>query len=120
MLQDTTVVCPRCELAFPLTETLAQPLLAAERTKIQRENQELTSALKKDEQDLSARQQALDELTRQLDARQNQIDVAVEEKLRAERVVFSKAGAQLSMHPWFRRNAAMNLYLHCSLIMRTG
>jgi len=94
MLQDTTVVCPRCELAFPLTETLAQPLLAAERTKIQRENQELTSALKKHEQDLSARQQALDELTRQLDARQNQIDVAVEEKLRGERVVLSKAAEQ--------------------------
>ena len=91
MLQDTTVVCPRCEFAFPLTETLAQPLLTAERAKIHRENQELTSALKKHEQDLSARQQTLDDLKRQLDARQNEIDVAVEAKLRAERELLSKA-----------------------------
>lgn len=91
MLQDTTVVCPRCELAFPLTETLAQPLLIAERAKIQRETQELTSALKQHEQDLSARQQALDDLKRQLETRQNAIDAAVEKKLRAERELLSKA-----------------------------
>jgi hypothetical protein len=91
MLQDTTVVCPRCELEFPLSETLAQPLLIAERAKIQRETQELTSALKKHEQDLSARQQALDDLARQLETRQNEIDAAVERKLRAERELLSMA-----------------------------
>lgn len=91
MLQDTTVVCPRCELEFPLSETLAQPLLIAERAKIQRETQELTSALKKHEQDLSARQQALDDLKRQLETRQNEIDAAVERKLLAERELLSKA-----------------------------
>lgn len=94
MLQDTTVVCPRCELAFPLTETLAQPLLIAERAKIQRETQELSSALKKHEQDLSARQIALDHVKRQLDVRQNQIDTAVEQRLHAERTLLSKAAEQ--------------------------
>jgi len=103
MLQDTTVVCPRCELAFPLTETLAQPLLIAERAKIQRETQELTSALKKHEQDLSARQLSLDDLKRQLDARQNEIDAAVDEKLQAERGALAKAAEQKAAESYANR-----------------
>ena len=103
MLQDTTVVCPRCELAFPLTETLAQPLLIVERAKIQRETQELSSALKKHEQDLSARQIALDDLKRQLDVRQNQIDAAVEQRLHAERILLSKAAEQKAAESYAQR-----------------
>ena len=91
MLHETTVVCPRCELEFPLSETLAQPLIAAERAKIQRETQERASALKKHEEDLSTRQLALDDLKRQLDARQNEIDAVVERKIQAERDVLAKA-----------------------------
>jgi hypothetical protein len=91
MLHETTVVCPRCELEFPLSETLAQPLIAAERAKIQRETQERASALKKHEEDLSTRQLALDDLKRQLDLRQNEIDAVVERKIQAERDVLAKA-----------------------------
>jgi hypothetical protein len=91
MLQETNITCPRCNLEFPLSETLAQPLIAAERAKIQRESQDLATALKQHEEDLSARQLALDDLKRQLDARHNEIDAAVEQKLRAERDVLAKA-----------------------------
>jgi hypothetical protein len=91
MSHETTVVCPRCSLEFPLSETLAQPIIAAERAKIQRETQERASALKKHEEDLSERQLALDDLKRQLDARQGDIDAAVERKLKAERDVLGKA-----------------------------
>jgi hypothetical protein len=103
MLQDTTVVCPRCELAFPLTETLAQPLLIAERAKIQRETQERASALKKHEEDLSTRQNALDDLKRQLDVRQNEIDAAVEQKLQTERGALAKAGEQKAAESYASR-----------------
>lgn len=91
MLHETTVVCPRCKLEFPLSETLAQPIIAAERAKIQRESQERASELQKHEEDLSARQLALDNLKRQLDARQAEINAAVERKLQAERDVLAKA-----------------------------
>jgi hypothetical protein len=103
MLQETKITCPRCALEFPLSETLAQPIITAERAKIQRETQELSSALKKHEQDLSARQQALDDLKRQLDARQSEIDAAVEKKLRAEREVLSKAAEQKAAESYATR-----------------
>lgn len=92
MLPETfTITCPKCDAEFPLTETLAQPLIAAERAKTQLEAQNRAAALKKHEEDLSVRQQALDDLRRQLDARQSEIDAAVDRKLRAERDVLSKA-----------------------------
>jgi hypothetical protein len=103
MLHETTVVCPRCELEFPLSETLAQPLIAAERAKIQRETQERALALKKHEEDLATRQLALDDLKRQLDLRQNEIDAAVENKLRAERDVLAKAAEQKAAESYATR-----------------
>lgn len=90
MLHETTVVCPRCNFEFPLSETLAQPLIAAERAKIQRETQEVVSALKKQEENLSARQLALNDLKRNLDARECEIDAAVDRKLQAQREVLAK------------------------------
>ncbi|MBZ5614701.1 MAG: DUF2130 domain-containing protein [Acidobacteriia bacterium] len=91
MLHETTITCPSCNVEFPLTETLAQPLIAAERAKIQRETQERASALNKHEQDLSQRRKALEDLKRELDVRYGEIDAAVEQKLRAERDVLAKA-----------------------------
>ncbi len=91
MLHEITIICPRCNVEFPLTETLAQPIVAAERAKIQRETQERVAALTEHEQDLSQRQQALEGLKRELEVRQADIDAAVEQKLRAERDVLAKA-----------------------------
>jgi hypothetical protein len=91
MLHDTSITCPNCHVEFPLTETLAQPIIAAERAKIQRETQERVAALKEHEQDLSQRQQALEVLKRELDVRQAEIDAAVEQRLQTERDVVAKA-----------------------------
>jgi len=91
MLHETTVTCPSCNVEFPLTETLAQPLIAAERAKIQRETQERATALNKHEQDLSQRHKALEDLKWELDVRQSELDAAVELKLRAERDVLANA-----------------------------
>jgi len=91
MLHETTITCPSCNVEFPLTETLAAPLIAAERAEIQRETQERATALNKHEQDLSQRRKALEGLKRELDVRQGEIDAAVEQKLRAERAVLAKA-----------------------------
>jgi hypothetical protein len=91
MLHETTITCPSCNVEFPLTETLAAPLIAAERAEIQRETQERATALNKHEQDLFQRRKALEDLKRELDVRQGEIDAAVEQKLRAERAVLAKA-----------------------------
>jgi hypothetical protein len=91
MLYETTITCPSCNVEFPLTQTLAQPLIAAERAKVQRETQERATALNKHEQDLAQRRKALEDLKRELDVRQGEIDAAVEQKLRAERDVLAKA-----------------------------
>jgi len=91
MLHEITITCPSCNVEFPLTETLAQPIVAAERAKIQRETQERVVALKEHEQDLSQRQQALEGFKRELDVRQAEIEAAVEQRLQAERDVLAKA-----------------------------
>jgi len=91
MLHEITITCPGCNVEFPLTETLAQPIVTAERAKVQRETQERVRALKEHEQDLSQRQQALEVLKRELDVRQAEIDAAVEQRLQAERGVLAKA-----------------------------
>jgi hypothetical protein len=91
MLHETSITCPSCHVEFPLTETLAQPFITAERAKIQRETQERAVVLNKHEQDLVQRQKALDDLQHKLDVRQGEIDAAVEQKLRAERDVLAAA-----------------------------
>ena len=91
MLHETSITCPSCHVEFPLTETLAQPFITAERAKIQRETQERAVVLNKHEQDLVQRQKALDDLQHKLDVRQGEIDAAVELKLRAERDVLAAA-----------------------------
>ena len=91
MLHETSITCPSCHVEFPLTETLAQPFITAERAKIQRETQERAVVLNKHEQDLVQRQKALYDLQHKLDVRQGEIDAAVEQKLRVERDVLAAA-----------------------------
>ena len=107
MLHETTITCPSCNVEFPLTETLAQPLIAAERAKIQRETQERAAALNKHEQDLTQRQMALENLKRELDVRQGEIDAAVEQKLRAERDVLAKAAEKKAAAAYADRLSAV-------------
>lgn len=107
MLYETSITCPSCNVEFPLTETLAQPLIAAERAKIQRETQERASALNKHEQDLFQRRKALEDLKRELDVRQGEIDAAVEHKLHAEREVLAKAAEKKAAAAYADRLSAV-------------
>lgn len=107
MLHETSITCPRCELEFPITETLAQPFIAAERTRLEKQAEERTDALKKQEDTLSTRQRTLDDLKRQLDARQGEIDDAVERKLQAERNVLAKAAEKKAADAYSARLLAV-------------
>ena len=107
MLHETSITCPSCHVEFPLTETLAQPFITAERAKIQRETQERASALNKHEQDLVQRQMALDDLQHKLDVRQGEIATAVEQKLRAERDVLAAAAEKKAAAAYADRLSAL-------------
>ena len=107
MLHETSITCPSCHVEFPLTETLAQPFITAERAKIQRETQERASVLNKHEQDLVQRQKALDDLQHQLDVRQGEIDAAVEQKLCAERDVLAAAAEKKAAAAYADRLSAV-------------
>ncbi len=90
-LDQFNITCPECGEEFPLTETLAKPLITAERAKAQEEVKKHVEALKKQEQGLSQRQKALDDLKARLDARQTEIETAVQEKLATERNALTQA-----------------------------
>ncbi len=107
MLHETSITCPSCHVEFPLTETLAQPFITAERAKIQRETQERATALNKHEQDLVQRRKALEDLKRELDVRQGEIDAAVEHKLHAEREVLAQAAEKKAAAAYADRLSAV-------------
>ena len=107
MLHETSITCPSCHVEFPLTETLAQPFITAERAKIQGETQERASVLNKHEQDLVQRQKALDDLQHKLDVRQGEIDAAVEQKLLAERDVLAAAAEKKAAAAYADRLSAV-------------
>jgi len=107
MLHETSITCPSCHVEFPLTETLAQPFITAERAKIQRETQERAVVLNKHEQDLVQRQKALDDLQHKLDVRQGEIDAAVEQKLCAQRDVLAAAAEKKAAAAYADRLSAV-------------
>jgi len=76
-----TITCPKCKTEFPLTQTLAQPFIDAERTKLQAQAREREAVLQRREQLLVEHGQQLEELQAQLNIRQAKIDTAVEAKL---------------------------------------
>jgi len=89
--QSFNIACPNCKVQFPLTETLAQPFIDAERAKIQQETQERTAITRKREQELAQREKAMAELKDQLDTRQTQMDAIVAAKLQEQREALAKA-----------------------------
>ena len=107
MLHETSITCPSCHTEFPLTETLAQPFINAERAKFQRETQERAAVLNQHEQDLAQRQKALNDLQQKLDVRQSEIDAAVEQKLRVEREVLATAAEKKAAASYADRLSAV-------------
>jgi hypothetical protein len=79
------ISCPVCKAEFPLTETLAQPLIDAERQKAQRDVQERASALQALEAELVRDRQEMTELQRGLDEQASAIEATVQQKLQSER-----------------------------------
>lgn len=76
-MDDTMIMCPHCQGRFPLTETLAQPMVAAERQRLLQEQAKRQAEL---DRRAASLQRAEDEL-RQTQAN---LDHQVAEKLAAE------------------------------------
>src|SRR6202050_3345843 len=85
MQGDTfNISCPVCKSEFPLTETLAQPLIDAERERAQLEVQERASALHSREAQLARNREELTELQKTLEERESTIETTIQEKLQSE------------------------------------
>src|SRR5579872_3407023 len=80
----STAVCAKCGAALPLGTILAQPYIEAE---LKQQSQ----ALQRRQQELASRLKSLDTIEENLNARAAEIDAAVEQKLRKEREVLTKA-----------------------------
>lgn len=81
-MTETTITCPNCNSAVPLTESLAAPLIAATRKQFE-------AQLKQKDTDIARREQGLKEQEQQLlDAKrslEDQVKQQVEKQLQAER-----------------------------------
>lgn len=81
-MTETTITCPNCNSAVPLTESLAAPLIAATRKQFE-------TQLKQKDADIARREQGLKEQEQQLlDAKrslEDQVKQQVEKQLQAER-----------------------------------
>jgi hypothetical protein len=92
MLSDElNISCPVCKAEFPLTETLAQPLIEAERQKALREVQERASTLQSREAELTRHGMELAERQKTLENRESSIEAAIGQRLQAERKVLADA-----------------------------
>ena len=98
MQGDTfNISCPVCKSEFPLTETLAQPLIDAERERAQLEVQERASALHSREAQLARNREELTELQKTLEERESTIETTIQEKLQSERnTLLETAGKRAS------------------------
>jgi hypothetical protein len=88
--QSFKIICPKCKTEIPLIETLAQPLIAAEREKVQEEVRARAVTITKREQEVAQRLQSLDRLEANLNARAKEIEGAVEERIRKEREALTR------------------------------
>ncbi|AEG00454.1 DUF2130 domain-containing protein [Methylomonas methanica] len=81
-MTETTITCPNCNSAVPLTESLAAPLIAATRKQFE-------AQLKQKDADIARREQGLKEQEQQLlDAKrslEDQVKQQVDKQLQAER-----------------------------------
>jgi len=88
--QSFTITCPKCKTEIPLTETLAQPLIEAEREKVQEEVRARGLTMAKRERELAQRLRSLDDIQENLNARAKEIEGAVEERIRNEREALTR------------------------------
>jgi hypothetical protein len=97
------VICPKCKTEIPLTETLAQPLIEAEREKVQEELRARGLTVAKREQELAQRLQSLDRLEANLNARATEIEVVVEQTIRKEREALTKGAERKAAELYVER-----------------
>jgi chromosome segregation ATPase len=93
-MADFTIRCPKCQTEIPLTETLARPLLDAERAKINSEIRERTAAIDKREREVAQEGGRLTNLQRSLDAQAAELERNLQRRLTEERAAIAAAEAK--------------------------
>src|SRR5256885_402891 len=93
-MPELTFSCPKCQTEIPLTETLARPLLDAERAKVSREVRERAAAIGKREEEVAQECSRLANLQRSLNAQAADVEKALQQRLGEERAVIAAAEAK--------------------------
>src|SRR4051794_29743394 len=92
-MADLTVNCPTCQTEIPLTETLAGPIIEAERRKFETQIRERAAAVESRERQVRDTEKKVAELRRQVDSQAADVEKAVQKRLGEERasIVASEA-----------------------------
>jgi len=91
---NQNVECPKCGAEIPLTEALARPIVAAERTRLEAEIRERSAALENRAQQLSKESGELETRRKQLQSQAADVEELVRERLEAERAEITAAEAR--------------------------
>jgi len=89
-----TIDCPKCGAGIPLTEALARPIVEAERTRLEQEMRQRSSALETREQELQKQRAHLSTQQKDIQSKAADIDKLVQERLGSERTTIAAAEAQ--------------------------
>ncbi len=81
-MTETTIVCPKCKTTFPLTQSLAEPLIAATRKEFEQQLSDKDQEIAKREKEVREKEKQIAQEKRNLES---QVTEQVAEQLKAER-----------------------------------
>ncbi len=84
-MTEPAITCPKCGTTIKLTETLAAPLIAAERAKIEADSRQRAEAIEKREQAVAAEKRQLAEREAAVQRSSEELEKRIAERLNRER-----------------------------------
>src|SRR5580765_5068545 len=85
LMVQSIIVCPTCHNEVPLTETLARPIIEAERLKLESEMRQRTTAAERREHEIRQAESDITSLRKNLDVQAADIEKTLQERLEIER-----------------------------------
>ena len=93
-MNNPTIECPNCGTEIPVTEALARPMLEAERSRLETEARQRSSALETRAKDLQNQQQSLELRKQDVLSKETDIDRIIQERMGTERQQIAAAEAR--------------------------
>jgi hypothetical protein len=93
-MQNQTIECPKCGNEFPINQALAGPIVEAERSRLQLEMRDRSTALSTQEAELQSERERLEAQQKKLKTEAAELEKLVQNRLEAERAVISASEAK--------------------------